>query len=238
MATTSLPRVPNAADLERVIITLNQALDELDWLLNGFIDNKNIKARSITAEEIKALTITAGEIKANTITADRMNVQQLSAIAADLGKITAGIIIGALIKTAETGARIELAEDKMRTYNTFGNLNGIQWGNFSGYDFGDISLYSNGTLTALIARTLGEWYIHGIGTNSLHLGSPSESNVLAEGSWDFNGETGFNGNVFLAPSAARVGAYTQPNSTATTVPGLVADFNTLLSNLKNMGIIN
>lgn len=52
----------------------------------------NISASTITAAEIAANTITANEIAANTITASEMNVSQLSAVAADLGTITAGNI--------------------------------------------------------------------------------------------------------------------------------------------------
>lgn len=96
MATTSLPRVPQDADLKRTVIIINGAFDELDWLLSGAIDFKNIKAEGITAKEIKA----------NTITADRMNVQQLSTIAADMGTITAGHITTNAEINVGTDARI------------------------------------------------------------------------------------------------------------------------------------
>jgi len=68
----------------------------LDYIINGNLDANNIHANSITA--------------------DRMDVQELSAIAADLGHITAGLIeavtiIGSLIQTAEEGTypRIEFS---------------------------------------------------------------------------------------------------------------------------------
>lgn len=66
-----------------------------------------IAAKSITADQIAANTITANEIAANSITADRMNVSQLSAISADLGHITAGLIeavqiFGSYIATSQS----------------------------------------------------------------------------------------------------------------------------------------
>lgn len=84
---------------------------ELDWMLNGNVDGKNIRANSITANEIKA----------NSITANEMNVNELSAISANLGHITAGlieaitmvssVITGSLIQTKAVGnyPRIELS---------------------------------------------------------------------------------------------------------------------------------
>ena len=50
-------------------------------------DNQNLNASDIVSN-----SITANEITANTITATEMNISQLSAIAADLGTITAGSI--------------------------------------------------------------------------------------------------------------------------------------------------
>jgi hypothetical protein len=80
---------PNAS-LKQVINSLAELMDTLNFLLNGNLDVKNIRAQSITA--------------------DRMNVKQLSAIAADLGTITAGIIYGAYIATANgTYPRIEFS---------------------------------------------------------------------------------------------------------------------------------
>jgi hypothetical protein len=80
---------PNAS-LKQVIDALADLMDTLNFLLNGNLDVKNIRAQSITA--------------------DRMNVKQLSAIAADLGTITAGIIYGAYIATSNgTYPRIEFS---------------------------------------------------------------------------------------------------------------------------------
>jgi len=60
--------------------------------ISTFITADNIAADTITANEILGNTITASQIAGATITATEMNVSQLSAIAADLGSITAGNI--------------------------------------------------------------------------------------------------------------------------------------------------
>lgn len=60
---------------------------------------------NIDAANIVAGSITANEIAASTITAGKMSVSQLSAIAADLGAITAGTIVlpsGGLIRSGQT----------------------------------------------------------------------------------------------------------------------------------------
>lgn len=76
------------------------ALKELEWLLTGNLDVKNIKADGIQAKNIKA----------GSVTADKINVSELSAISANLGKITAGEIYGTYISTAEnTYPRIDFS---------------------------------------------------------------------------------------------------------------------------------
>lgn len=66
-------------------------------------------------------TVVAAEIAAGAVTATKINVSQLSAIAADLGTITAGTITmigaGSFIKTAASGNRIELdSTNGLRAY--------------------------------------------------------------------------------------------------------------------------
>ncbi len=65
-------------------------------------------SKLITADNIAASTITANEIAANTITSNKLSVSQLSAIAADLGSITAGTITGTILQTASSGYRIKV----------------------------------------------------------------------------------------------------------------------------------
>lgn len=90
MAVISIPIPESGLSIEQLADLLAQVIKEVQWLVNGNLDVNNIRA--------------------NTITADRMKVSQLSAIAADLGTITAGQIFGAFIATAQnTYPRVELS---------------------------------------------------------------------------------------------------------------------------------
>lgn len=59
--------------------------------INGYLSSKNIKAQSIQTESLAA----------GSVTADKIQVTELSAITADMGKLTSGEIYGAYIATAE-----------------------------------------------------------------------------------------------------------------------------------------
>lgn len=83
----------------------------------GTIAAGNIAANTITASEIAANTITAGQIASNAITADeiatgavtaaKINVTELSAITATIGTL----------RTATTGARLEIESNQIRVYD-------------------------------------------------------------------------------------------------------------------------
>lgn len=86
------PQTEDVAELRNYLkTTINQfalMMKDLDYVLNGNLDVKNVRAKSITA--------------------DRMDVDELSAITANMGEITAGIIrgieiYGSKISTNETG---------------------------------------------------------------------------------------------------------------------------------------
>jgi hypothetical protein len=84
----------------------------------GTIAAGNIAANTITASEIAANTITATQIATNAITADeiaagavtaaKMSVTELSAITATIGTL----------RTATTGARLEIASNQIRVYDS------------------------------------------------------------------------------------------------------------------------
>ena len=84
------------------------------------ITTTELAANTITADDIAAGTITATELDAGAVTAAKINVSQLSAIAADLGVVTAGTITGGLIQTAASGARVELATTGLNAYKADG----------------------------------------------------------------------------------------------------------------------
>lgn len=90
--------------------TKGKAIFQPFWTVGGEV--------FITADNIAANTITANEIASNTITATQMNVSKLSAISANLWTITAGTITGATIRTASSGARVQLDTRYFRWYDT------------------------------------------------------------------------------------------------------------------------
>lgn len=94
----------------------------------------NDKQHNIDAANIVAGSITANEISTGTITADRMSVSQLSAIAADMGAITAGTITlpsGGHIKSGQTaydtGTGFYLGNDSGTTKFSIGNSSNLTW---------------------------------------------------------------------------------------------------------------
>lgn len=107
MSVYAVPQIPTPPDtdditalreyIQQLANVTAMAMKELDWLLNGNMDVKNIRANSIVAKLI--------------------NVDQLSAISADMGTVTAGTIIGAFIETAISGQRLELDVNGLRSYD-------------------------------------------------------------------------------------------------------------------------
>jgi len=114
MPTPQFPSISNNATIEELrdsIIGMNRYLT---YLLSA-LDTLNVSR------------LDAKVIIAQSITADKMNVSELSAISANLGHITAGLIeavtiIGSLIQTATSGQRIELSssDNLLKAVNSSG----------------------------------------------------------------------------------------------------------------------
>lgn len=90
-----------------------------DKIIANTIGADKIVANSITGDKIAALTITAGNIAAGTITTDKLNVAQLSAITADMGTLTAG-----LIKTTSSSSVARLEIDSNGSFPLWIGANG------------------------------------------------------------------------------------------------------------------
>lgn len=135
-------KTKDAGDLAEQLAIL---IKELDFL-NGYIDDKNIKAASITAELIKA----------GVITADKMNVTQLSAIAANLGTITAG--------TLSTNAEINVGTDA-----TIGN--NLNLGESSSVSQKKVTWSTDAGISAYLSVLSGDMSINLDGFLTLTLGS-------------------------------------------------------------------
>ncbi len=132
----------DAVQLQDYIVKL---IRDLNFML-GNLDTLNVNR--LDAKVIIAQTITALQIAANTITADKMSVTELSAITANLGTITAGIIYGAYIATANgTYPRIELSNtaNLLTAFKT-----ATDWLKIDA-DFTDPGIFfSNGSMTAAL----------------------------------------------------------------------------------------
>lgn len=100
---------PTFQDLEEVkaylkdnINKIARSLQDIDFMINGTLDVKNIRADGIEARNIKAEAITTDKliagavttdkITAGAVTAEKITVGELSAISANLGHIVAGLI--------------------------------------------------------------------------------------------------------------------------------------------------
>lgn len=84
------------------------------------IDSVHILDDSIIAPKIAAGAIQSGHISAHAITAEKILVGQLSAISADLGSISAGLLIGTCIKTSNQLYRTELNNAGLFSYDSNG----------------------------------------------------------------------------------------------------------------------
>ena len=72
------------------------------------------------------------------------------------GEIISSAITGGLIRTAESGRRIEISDNQIRCYNDDGNLNGFVTNNTSS-QFGDWEFWDNGTRVFVVYnKTLGQ----------------------------------------------------------------------------------
>jgi hypothetical protein len=89
-----------------------------------------------------------GTLAANIVEANNISVSQLSAISANLGTVTAGTIIGALIKTAVSGERLEINSNNLNTYNSLNQKHGIQIER--GKYFGALDFYDLGNLKCTV----------------------------------------------------------------------------------------
>lgn len=145
------PMTDDPAELRKYINYLSNQIaimfKDLDFTLNGDINFQNVKAKSITA--------------------DRMNVTELSAITANMGKLTSGEIYGAYIATREAAyprAEMSNTNDLFATY--FDANNYIKYvADYTGAPA--IEFYTAGTLRARFSTLLG----------GLQIDSPNGTNL-------------------------------------------------------------
>lgn len=161
------------------IVSLNAEVVEA-----GTITGDKIAADTITANEIAANAITTDEINAGAVTADKITVTELSAITANLGHITAGLIesieiYGSYIATANgTYPRIELSST--------GNLLQAM---ASATDYIAITpsltghpsfLFTDGANSGVMGYVTGTLFF-GVATGNIQLYSNADVNLIAGG---------------------------------------------------------
>ncbi|HQS18597.1 hypothetical protein [Reyranella sp.] len=82
---------------------------------------------SILAANIATNAITADKITAGAVTAAKLSVSTLSAIAADMGSLTAGTVTGAILRTSSGNTRIEMRGDGLfpNAITPYVNIGGV-----------------------------------------------------------------------------------------------------------------
>lgn len=146
------PRTENVQELREYINYFSNQiaimLKDLDFTLNGDINFNNVKANGIETKNLKA----------GAVTADKITVTELSAISADLGHITAGLIESIEIFSSYFGTRngefplceIDSATNRIRSAYSETNYISLEPG-FGGFpalymttELNDTSLSSDG----------------------------------------------------------------------------------------------
>lgn len=163
----------------------------LDTLNVVSLNAEVIEALSITADKIAANAVTADKILAGAVTADKISVSQLSAISANLGTITAGLlqavtIIGSYIATSTGFPRVELSSASnfikaMQDANKFilitpfsGSTPALQF--FDGVTADNMLMFLNGA------------------SNLFSMASPTNIDIFADGN-----ELSLRGNTVTVP---------------------------------------
>jgi hypothetical protein len=207
--------ITEEASKEDLINEIAKLQKILRYLLNGGLDTENVNE------------LNANVIIANTITAEKMNVNELSAISANMGEVTAGIITGLLIRTADQGVypRIELS-----------STSDILIAEANADESIEIRALSGSSPVLFFDSALGETLlfqdsdIFGISTaQSVSISGNNGVSISSFSQVDVENLTVNGGTEFDTLS--------QPNSTATTVGDLTNDFNNLLTKLRSLNIL-
>ena len=125
-------------------------------------DGQQITMGDLRQDAVKGETIIAGGylktdlIEADTITADKIYVTELSTLSPDMGEITAGTITGALIRTSESGQRVEIAtDDRVYFYDEYGDFAGGLIGQYYSAHGSELYLYKGASFLYLSEDVIG-----------------------------------------------------------------------------------
>lgn len=204
--------VAYVANLANIVARMAKSLE---FVINGNIGDVNIKANSITAL--------------------KMDVDELSAITANLGKITAGEIYGTHIATSETGyPRAEMSNTGKYFRAASNNMREIQVAPVSSVASTPLIIHIDGISMATEGLTNGYYqtFVYSTAGARYSVNAPDIELIARSG-----GRINLEGNVHMKGAFYHVGQLTMPLSTATTVEGLKSDFNVLLAVLMSMKLI-
>lgn len=160
MGTTSFPETPLNADLQRVIINLNMIAEELDHILGGKLDTKNIREIAGWVATRYRLQSKDGDVGFNT-----------EDTAADDVRIWAGDAITGAPPFLVTKSGRLLASDAVITGTVYANA-----GVIGGWNLTPMEMYGNGTITGGTIRT------GGIGSNRIELSAGKLRGITSSGS--------------------------------------------------------
>ncbi|MGX4584063.1 hypothetical protein [Paenibacillus chitinolyticus] len=148
MADLNLPRVEQGMTVEQLGQIVGRVIKELNYLMDGMLGNENIRAKSIQA--------------------DKIDVNELSAITANIGHVTAGLIEGIVIKASQfQGGTINIQTDATIGNNVYlgnqadGSIKSVRFSNSPGiaafirYLSGDLTFSSDGFMAFNIGSPQG-----------------------------------------------------------------------------------
>lgn len=144
---------------------------------------------------------------------------------------------GGVIRTAATGARIELSNNSVKTYNSSNQLNGPVWGTDAGGQFGDTYFYHAGAQLMVIFDELTNYLIRGVaGSTGFAIGGTVTT--TGRGTWEFanTGSVDMQG-TFKVHTGTAFDTISQADTSGLTLAQLEAELNTLKSNLRLMNIL-
>lgn len=211
MPTVSFQSIPNGTNNAQLVDIVAKLIKELQWIMNN-IDSKNVRNIAgfnvddflfrhvsglvgLSGADIadpNAIRIWAG--LEDLLTAPfRVNQagQMFATDAFITGLITGSTIIGGIIKTAETGARIELEDGVLRGYSAINNLHGLVFSPTPTSNFFDLFLYHDGAKILEFIDNAVSVTIQGAADSiGMILGGIAKP-TFAEGTWSFSGNVTF-----------------------------------------------
>jgi len=222
----------NEASTGRIVLTPENGF-QIDQKVNGAWDN----VLFIDSNNSGALTIDGGWIEL--LTADNLNKIYFNPTVGikiqknnsgtfvdvfsvnEAGNILANDIIAnnatiqGVFKTGTTGARIEIDDNGIKSYNSDNNLHGIYIDKSSVNGLADLKLYYNGSELFTVQNDISEVTLKAL-TNTFLYYSGASNVTVGQGNWEFAGNIGFFGATPVTKTSIL-------DPLATTVSGTASD---------------